>query len=321
MRIGQIAFYSLAVKALFKARYAEIIAFDPSFTDPWLQNNWLPKYNLAKKIIMTDGMSSQNKDYTKQRNAFMNALKPILSELKYVINKCIEQETITQKYATFGLAQFNRSITKKSIYKFNMAYHVTISQINANAQALIDKGFTQQKIQSITFNHDKAWEIQNNRITLKRDISDLSIANQKVLYNCLKVNQQIINVIRAMAESTGNHKLKARATQKSILRSVSRTKAPKPRIRNINPASSIVISKRIPAKNIIQFTLLTDVSVKIYRTTQKAQPCEQGLDLEYNKTWQGHKTDIPGKGRFLKIYNTCFNQKARVRLYILNVKK
>ncbi len=88
--------------------------------------------------------------------------------------------------------------------------------------------------------------------------------------------------------------------------------------RSIPPATSIIITSTIAAKNILQFTLLTDQNVTLCRTALKTDPPSTGITLVLNKLWEGKKADIPGTGNFIKLTNHSTSKKAAVLYFQVN---
>jgi len=323
IKIEQVVVYSLATKALFEAHYDDLILFDDQFTNPYKTDTWQPKIDAASGVIVTLGLRKLNKGDTEKRNKFMDNLTPILKNLQYKIQQCITAGTITDSLSSFGLGAFNNSISKKAINNFHTAYEVTIAKVTvtANQEALIAKGFTEAQIESITTNHNGAWELQETKIELKEEISDLSEDNQIILHACLTEDQKVINGLRALAESTSNTELKKKATQKAILKSVRPTPAKKPRNRNIQVASSIVLKTNHVAKNVLQLTLKTNVIVTLCRTSLKTDQCTSGITLPFSNLWEGKLKDIPGTGKYIKLTNQDTSKPAKVLALEIVVQK
>ena len=321
IKIEQVVVYSLATKALFEAHYEALKDFDTQFENPYKTDVWQPKIDAASNVVVTLGLRKLNKGDTAKRNTFMDNLTPILKDLEYKINQCITAGTITDSLSSFGLGAFNNSISKKSINNFHTAYETTFTRVTANQDALIAKGFTELKIESITTNHNGAWELQETKIELKEEISDLSEENQVTLNAVLTEDQKVINGLRALAESTSNIELKKKATQKAILKSIRPTPAKKPRNRNIKTASSIVLKTNPVAKNVLQLTLKTNVTVTLCRTILKDDQCTSGIELPFNRMWEGKLKDIPGTGKYIKLTNQDTSKPAKVLALEIVVQK
>ena len=315
MKIELVYSYAMATKALFQANYAALVQFDNQFANPYLSNVFEPKIIAAKHLIGTLGKRNQNKEDTKIRNQMMDNIQPLLINLEYNIKNCISDGTITCSLQTFQLAAFRKSIYKRSIHSFHLASRQTIAKVIENQAALTAKGFTVEKTQMIKDYSNSAYAIQTEKIELKGEISNLSIANQIIINACLDECQKIINALQAMTRSTSNKELQRRATSKAILRSVVPTPSKKPRKRTIKPGSTIILTSRLAAKNILLLTLQTNVTVTLCRSPLKSQPGPTDLHLPYNMTWEGKKADIPGTGPYIMLTNHDLSQKAIVSVF------
>ncbi|MEI8204405.1 MAG: hypothetical protein WCH34_15390 [Bacteroidota bacterium] len=319
LKIGQVVPFSFATRSLYNAYYDALALYYSQFATPYLTVVWQPLIDDAAAIIETLGLRSQNVEDTKIRNAYMDNLPPILKDLKYKVKKCIKAGTITDSLSSFVIAAFTKSISQKSNFNFHSAYDICIAKVTSNKAALIAKGFTQLHIDSITDNHNSAWEIQQTKIDLREEISNLSINNQNILNLCIDEDKKVIEALKAMAEATSNKELLEKATQKAILSSFSPIPPKNARRRNIQKASSIIIRSNMHAKNLLQLTLLTDVEVILYRVELKNDINETGTTLHYNVKWEGKKANILGTGNYIKITNKSTSKKAVVLLKEIDV--
>ena len=321
MKIQHVVPYSNAIKALFIAFYTLLSTYKPKFLDTYREDVWEPKIQAANEIIMARGLQNLNKGKTKDRNTVMDTLIPIIDDLRFDIQECINAGSITDSLASFDLANFSRSISKRDIDLFHTSYEIAIDRINENKVALIAEGFTQLKIDKITNLHDKAINIQVDKSDLDEEITDLSKANQVVINDCLKEDQKVLNGLKAMAKSMGDKELAKRATKAAVLKSIDATPTPRDGARNIKPTFNIVIATNYPAKDTLEITLLTDNKVTLYRAVNKTDESTTGRTLELNVPWVGKVKNIPGEGKYLKLYNADLEGKARVRVKKIKSKK
>lgn len=321
IEIKQVVPYSNAVLSLLNNHFNDVVTFDPNLADPYIEDVFMPKITAADNVVMTSSLRKQSKTDTQNRNKEMDKETPILTELDYRLNQCINDGTITESLSSFALGEFNRCITTRDVAGFHVAYETTYTKINitAIADALDAKGFDAAKILSIKTIHDNVITIQNEKGDLKVKISDLSEANQKVLNTVLQEDQKVLNAIKSMAKTKGNKELAKRATSKAVLSSVTPAPVKVPRNKHIPAGSSIILRSDIVAKNIIQLTLLTDVEVKISRQSLKSIIPTTGTHLPFNEMWTGKKDDIPGTGKYIKLTNYSTTKKAIVRYFEVNV--
>ena len=318
MKIIYVLPYSLAAKALLLANLPALVEFDNQFADPYIAHVLDPAIDSAAHIIGPLSLQNRNQSDTEARNLLMDQVLPLLKSLSYKVGQCIKDGSITLPRKSFCIGPFERSITKKDINRFHANYEIVIPLITANQTALTAKGFTVDNTKRITDLHHEAMGLQTEKIDLKEQISDLSIANQKTINDLLDEIQKIINALKAMADATSNKELAQKATKKAILKTVVPTPVRTPRRRSIPPATSIIITSTIPAKNILQFTLLTDQNVTLCRTALKTDPPIAGITLVLNKLWEGKKADIPGTGNFIKLTNHSTSKKAAVLYFQVN---
>jgi len=313
--------FSLATKALFDANYNALIAFDDSFKNPYAQNIWKPIIDDVSHLVGTLPKMNQNKEDTKIRNQVMRTMTAPLAVLEYKINACIEDNTITVNLAAFGLSSLRKGINKQQINLFHTSFDATLPVIQANQTALAAKGFTLAKTMALTAIHDQAWSIQQEKIALKENISDLSIENQIILNKCLDEDYRVINALFAMAEATSNKPLMLRATRPAILSSISPKQPRKPRNRTIKPASSIIIFTHPAAKDIIQLTLKSNLKLAVLRTPLKTTPFADGTLLAHNTLYESKITDLPGSGPYLRLFNLDHNRTATVLIHLVSPSK
>ncbi len=319
MKLAYIANFSRAVKAKFIAFKSDLIAFDESFDDPYITDIFDAKLEDAEDIILPRSKQDQNEADTDIRNKYMDNLVPILKELRYRVKKGIQSGDIVVGLASFGIGPFLRSITQHSIGEFHLAYGVCFAQVTLFHTVLAELGFDAAKVTSIKTNHDLAWGMEDTKITLAEEITELSEGNAAIVQRCLDEDQNVIDGLRAMAEASGNVNLKKEATVNAILRSLNYMPVRKPYNRSIKPGASIVLHTEFVAKNILQLTLLTDVKVVIGLCALKSDVVMLGTELPFNEEWEGKKKDLLGSGRFIKLTNCDTHKKAKVRCYYVNV--
>jgi len=318
-KIEDIGSASVVLKNTLETIQAEVEDYDPTFTEDWITDTWDPAITDALNITSTKGLIKEHKDVTKERNFDMDTLIPISKDLEYKIKLCIKAGTITNTLGSFGLADFRKNIREKKFDGFHLAYVVTIGKVNDNHTALIAKGFTADKITSITTMHDKAQTKQNLNLSLVEQINNLSESNQDTINIVMGYNTMVMDVIKAYANSIDDKELEKRVSWSAIMKHVRQTPVKKPRNRKLKVNGSIVFRTNMDDKNLLQMTLLTDVKVIVYRTKLKSTVLTDGLELPYNELWEGKKEDLPGVGEYIKITNLNTLTKAVVRCFELDV--
>ena len=320
MKIGEVYLYSMAVKALYDANRTAIIVYDVYFNDTYVTTIWLPRIEAAEHVSGTLTMRQLNATETEQRNETMDLLTPVLDDLNYKLKKCIANGTITMALIEFGIGNFKNTISKRNIEDFRSCYEVTIAAVDLNTDALVDVGFTEEQIESITTLADKAVEIQDKKVALEGDINSTSRANQGILNACLKEDQRVLNVIKAYAKSIGDKELANQATKAAVLKSMGITPQRKAVVKVIKPGSSMLLYTDFVGKNYLQLTLLTEnVTVLVGQTHLKLGVITDGTELPFNEVWVGQKKMMLGTGRYIKLTNTDNFTKAKVRVFVQEV--
>ena len=239
--------------------------------------------------------------------------------MEYKIKSCIKAGTITDDYVSFGLSGLRKNIKLKDFDGFHLSYELVIGKVNANHTALIAKGFTANKITSITTMHDKAQNKQHANMLLETQINTRSTTNQGIIDVVMGLNTEVIAAIKAYANSIDDKDLVKKATWNALMKQVRQTPVKKPINKKLKMGSSIVLRTNMVDKNLLQLTLLTDVKVIIYRTELKSMVLTDGLELPFNELWEGKKEDLPGTGEFIKLTNLNTLKKAVVRCFELDV--
>ena len=319
MKLAYIVNFSRAVKALFVAHKEDLIAFDDQFDVPYETEVFDEKLEDAQAIILPRSKQDQNEFDTSIRNGYMDNLVPVLKELRYRVKKGIKSGDIEVGLSAFGIGPFLASINNHSIGAFHLAYVVCFEQVTIFHLVLDELGFGAAKVASIKTIHDLAWGLEDSKITLAQEISELSEENAAIVQRCLDEDQNVIDGLRAMAEASGDVNLKKEATVNAILRNLNYLPIRKPYNRSIKPGASIVLHTDFVAKNILQLTLLTDVKVVIGLCVLKSDVVTLGSELPFNEEWEGKKKDLLGSGRFIKLTNCDTHKKAKVRCYYVNV--
>jgi hypothetical protein len=317
MKIEEVVPFANAVVALFDANYAVLRGFDVKFKNPYKTDVLLPKIAAASGVIITLGKRDQNKEDTKSRNLVMDEDVAIIKDLKYWLEACIADGTITDSLGSFVLGSLSDSISKHNINAFHTAYEAVYSKITEtdNAAALAAKGFDADKVAAFKDVHDRAMEFQGDKVILKVEISELSEANQLILNACKDECMVVVKGLRSLAETTGNKDLKAKATEKALLKTFRPTPAKKPRKRHIKKASSVILTSKMVAKNIWKIKLLTDVKVMMCRKRLKTDECTDGTLLPFNVEIEVKKKDIEGEGEYVKFTNLDTSKKAVVQVF------
>jgi len=316
MYIGR---YSKAVKIIFDDYKELIIAFNEEFDDPFETEVWEPLILDVDEMLGTLGFRKENKADTELRNATMYAVLPILKELEYKIKACRKAGTITDSLGSFGLSAFRRSVNKFQIDAFHEAYVITFDKVDSNSVALIAKGFSQDKIDQLTDLHDTAWALQDTKDLLKMKISNLSVKNQKIVHDVMEVNAQVMEVLKAYAESVGNVDLLHKATMKAVMAGIDPTPERKPKVRVLKPGKDMVLRTGMNKKNVLQVTLLTDTVVKIGLTALKTDELTTGTVLTHKVMMNLMTKDLMGEGRYVKLRNMDLNKTAKIVVFEVKV--
>jgi len=316
MKIEDYAPVAVKAKSLFVSNYAGVSVFDDSFANPFRTTIWEPAIQAAAEVEMTFGKKMLDQGYTRDRNAFMDAEVPLLNDLRYTIKKCRKAGTITDSLKSFYISPLITSISNQRIKPFQTNFEIMIAAVNIteNKTALIAKGFTQAKIDTLIENHDKARDIQINKLDLEQHITDLSEENQLILKTCMDITQDVIDALFAYGKSINDEKLIKQATKKALLSSIRPTPEPQPRNRKIKKLSNIVLYSRFAAKNALQLTRLTDVPAILFLAETKTDPYVEdvGIELPLKSTREYYKNQIPGSGNFIKIHNPGNSKTALV---------
>ena len=318
-KIEDIGPASVVLKDILETIQVEVEAYDGTFTEDWITDTWDPAITDVTNIKSTKGLIKEHKDVTKEKYFDMDSLLPISKDLEYKIKSCIKAGTITDTLGSFGLAEFRKTIRFRNFDGFHLAYIVTIEKVNNNHTALIAKGFTADKITSITTMHNKAQTKNNLNLSLVDQINILSSSNKDLITIVMDLNTMVMDVIKAYANSINDKELEKRVSWSAIMKHVRQTPTKKPRNRKLKMNGSIVYKTNMDAKNLLQMTLLTDVRVIVYRTKLKSTVLTDGLELPYNELWEGKKEDLPGTGEYIKITNLNTLTKAVVRCFELDV--
>jgi hypothetical protein len=315
MKIGDVVNFATAVQALLDTVgiSAPVKAFSPApggIGGSWEALVFTPALAAVSGMVITDGLDELSVGDTKLRNGYMEQEVPIMAGLEYNIEACIAAGTITDSFMSFQTGAFKLSIRRHNIGDFHTHYVAMMARINfgigsPNKAALIASGFTLPMITSITTAHDLAWGMNTTKIDLTAAISTLSGGNKILVDTLLKLCQKIIDAIHAWAESTGNKTLMKKATHDAILKTVAATPAKKPRNREIKMNTSICWLQDPPARDLLQFTLITKGgSASVCRMNTKTGVCSAGIPLVYGVMTSIKKKDIPGTGDCIIITNT-----------------
>jgi len=319
IKIEYVAAVSNTLRMIFEPIQPQLEIYNPYFTEDYLNDVWKPAIDDAVNMVPTKGLMNESKKKVGKRNENMVALTPIIPDLEYKIGVCIDAGTITDSLESFGLSDFKKSISKREFDKFHLAFELVNTQVNLNKVALIAKGFTQPKITNIKTLHDNAWQFEQERKQLDKDVNDLSVLNSGIIDKVLAEDTKVIKVIKAYAESTSNKELAKSVTWNALLRQVRPTPEKKILKKKLKEGASILIKTKMDTKNILQLTLLTDVKVIIYRTDLKTNVSTEGTELPFNELWEGKKEDIPGTGEYIKLTNLNTLKKAVVKCFELDI--
>ncbi len=319
MRTIYVGSYSRAIQLIFDTYKAEIIAYNREFDDPFEMGVWEPLIASVEHVVDTLSLKKENKADTKSRNEAMHGLLPLLEELGYKVKACKRAGMITDSLASFGLTAFRNSIHWKQIDAFHLAYGVTIGKVNDNKTALINKGFTLDKINRLTMGHDNACGLQDVKAVLKNDIRMLSQGNRAMFTACLEVDGQVLEVLRSYAKAHGDEHLLRKATRRAVMSSIRPTPVKKPRIRTLKPGRDLVLRTGMNKRNVLQVMLLTNAEVRIGLVELKTDELELGTELTYNVLMSLKTSDMLGSGRYVKLRNMDLSRKVKVRVWEVKV--
>jgi hypothetical protein len=304
MKIEYVVSFANACKGMFDAHKTRYVTYNPALADTWEAEKLVPAIEDVSTMIGTLGLTNQKIDDTKARNVFMDNETAVLDDLEFRIKQCIVAGTITESLGSFGLAAFHRSINKYAIDRFHGCYVLTSGKVNEvdNLAALADVGFGPLQVAAMKGNHDGAWDLNDDRIAIKQEITDLSGDNQLLIMVLLGYCQLILDTVKGWGKANGDKVLVKSATVKAVLSSVTPTQPKEPKKRHFKANSVNVFRTDLGLKYLIQLTLLTKgVVVMVCRRDLKTSPCVDGLVLEYGKLWEGKLADIPGTGKYIII--------------------
>jgi hypothetical protein len=307
MKLEDVGSFGTATDVIFINNYDEVILFDETINGTWKVDVFDVVLAAIIALVGVGGMMGENKAQTKARNKFMRNMRPLLKKLKFKIEGCITAGTITVSLNSFGLTALFTAIKDNDIDAFHLAYLVTSGQINVAGilTALNTAGFTAANVTSLKTNHDGAWGLNTSKITLKGNISELSLANQEIINNGIAVFNRVLGSNKSMFESNDDAANAAKCTQKAVLESVRPSIAPKARNRNAVKNGSFVYQTNLPNRDVMKMTNTSKSKKSLFalNSDSKTGPFTGGFELKYGVVNNLKTKDLPNKGKYVIIYN------------------
>ena len=307
MKAENIVSFGIAVKAMFDNHYDGVTGMDSTLGGDWEEDVFVVQMMAADGLVGVDGMRGESKAQTRARNKWMRKMRLLLILLKFKIEKCIEDGSITDSLYSFGLGTFFRGIGEGNIKLFHVAFMITYSRVTspANRAALIAAGFSAAKITSIKTIHDKAWGLNVSKIKLKGAIGERSKGNVVVRKRFLATCQRVIEATRLYGVMIGDKKLQKRATVEALVSTFTPKQEKKMRERLVKRISHFIYQTDMVAKDIMKFIVRSKSrkSLFIVRSDRKSGPFEGGMELEWGVEYLLKLKMIPGTGRYIIIYN------------------
>jgi hypothetical protein len=307
MKIEDVGSYGTAGNVLFVNNYDEVILFDTSINGTWKVDVYDVALAAVIALIGTGGMKGENKADTVAMRKFMKKMRPMLKKLKFKVEGCITAGTITVSLNSFNLTALLNAISRNDVDAFHTAYLITAAQINVAGilAALNTAGFLPANVLSLKTNHDGAWGLNTTKITLKGNISDLSLANQDIINNAIGIFNRVLASLKGMFESLDDATNAGKCTQKAVLDSVRPTIAPKVRNRNAVKNGSFVYQTDLAKRDVMKLTVTSKSKKSLYilNSAYKTGPFTGGFELKHGVENDLKTKDIPGTGKYVIIYN------------------
>ena len=316
IKLEYVASWARAAQLIFDDHFDEVTTYDPDLAGTWEVDILVPAITKVEDMIVTLGLRKTSKEDTAKIVGFMEKETPLIGDLEFAINKCLAAHTITDGVGAFAISALRKSISDKNINAFNTAYSVCIGRVNANAAALVAKGFTVEKKDFFKGFHDSAFNVQNTKRALKLEIKDLSAANRLIVEDCIKIVMMMIKSIRAYAKSVNDKDLMALATGKAILKSVVPTPVKKARVKIVKATATVIYQRNIAGNRTMQFTVKTKESILLGRSETIEGVPTATMSLDPERLVSVKKNEIPGSGNFVKLINPNFNN-ARVEVFVI----
>jgi len=316
IKLEYVASFARAAQLIFDEHFDEVTTYDPDLAGTWEVDILVPAITKVEDMIVTLGLRKLSAEDTVKMVAFMEKETPLINDLEFSINKCLKAHTITDGVGAFNISELRKSIRDKNINAFNTAYSVCIGRVNANAAALVAKGFTVEKKNFFKGFHDSAVNMQNTKRALKLEIKDLSAANRLIVENCIAIVMMMVKSIFAYAKSVNDTDLMALATGKAILKSVVPTPVKKVRKKIVKATATVIYQRKIAANRTMQFTVKTKESILLGRSETIEGVPTATMSLDPERLVSVKKNEIPGKGNFVKLINPNFNN-ARVQVFVI----
>ena len=316
IKLEYVASFARAAQLIFDENFDAVTAYDPDLAGTWETDTLDPAIVAVENMIVTLGLRKLSAEETVTQNGFLDKETPLINDLEFSINKCLAAHTITDGVGAFNISELRKSIRDKNINAFNTAYSVCIGRVNANAAALVAKGFTVEKKDFFKGFHDSAFNVQTTKRALKLEIKDLSAANRLIVEDCIKIVMVMIKSIHAYAKSVNDTDLMALATGTAILKSVVPTPVKKARVKIVKATATVIYQRNIAGNRTMQFTVKTKESILLGRSETIEGVPTATMSLDPERLVSVKKNEIPGKGNFVKLINPNFNN-ARVQVFVI----
>ena len=319
MKIEDVGSFGMAVQALFDINYLGVTTMDPTLGGTFEVDTFDVQLADVIAIVGTGGMRGEGKDETASMRLFMKKVNTLALLLKFKVEVCIGNGSITVGYNSFGISALLKSIVDNDIDAFHSAYLITYGQITVPAikTALIASGFVAAKITAIKANHDIAYGFNSSKIILKGEISELSSANRLVIKTFLALCARIIKSIRLYAVQIGDNDLKRKATQKALSGTVAPAPVKKPRDKHFTAMQRRLLYSALANRDTCQFTFVKGTGVMTVgrSLTKDGIPSVREI-LPLGIKVSKKKSLYAGEGEYF-IFEYVGEDKALVRTFII----
>jgi len=321
MKAENIVSFGIAVKVMFDNHYDGVTGMDESLGGSWEEDVFVVQMMAVDGLVGVEGMKGESKAQTKARNKWMRKMWLVLIFLKFKIEKCIEDGSITDSLYSFGLGTFFRGIGEGNIKLFHLAYMITYGRVisPANKAALIASGFPRAKINSMKMIHDKAWGLNVSKIELKGEIGETSKGNLLIRKTFLGSCKRIIEATRIYGVDIGDKKLQKRATVEALISTFTPKQEKKMRNRMVYRISHLLYQTDMVARDWMKLIVRSKSKRSLYilRSDRKDGVFEGGMELKWGVEYLLKLKMIPGKGRYVIIYNPDSNDDGIVGCLIV----
>jgi len=292
--IAQTVPYLLAAKNMFTTNPG-VMTYYPSVGGTYFATKIQPAIDACIAIVTGNTLEETQKSETVIRNDNIDIILESVDDCELFVEGGILDGTITVSLGSFGFAAIRAACEKKDVGALGLAYNATTVVVAANQVALTALGYGPVRWGIITSAENMAYITMEYKIALKTEISELSVSNQVIINNALKLMARLIRIMNRYAKHIGNSDMQKAATQIAFLKSVRPTKAQKPRNRWLEIGESICVQQNPVLRNTLQFTLMTvGGSAEVGRMASKTGIVTAGTPLLYNTMVAQKFMSFPG---------------------------